>query len=131
MNGIDLAKELNKVIVNSKEYIQLKEAEMKVFSNIRSENLLKSFIEKQRDFQSIQKELNNDNNINKIRLELMDLYNRVEENADLQLLMESLDNFINYKEDIMKVIDSNINLNPYMYMLKAKKSCNKKCGGCK
>ncbi len=131
MSGIDLAKELNKVIVNSKEYIQLKEAEMKVFSNIRSENLLKNFIEKQSDFQSMPKELNNDNNINKIRLELMDLYNRVEENADLQLLMESLDNFINYKEDIMKVIDSNINLNPDIYMLKAKKSCNKKCGGCK
>lgn len=131
MNSLDLANKLNKSIISSKEYKELKEAEDKVFSNTRSKNIFMSFIEKQKELQDITKSKIADDEINRIRLELMDIYDRVETNDNLCLLIDALDRFIQFKDKIMKTIDADIGLSSEIYMLRNNRSCNKKCGGCK
>jgi len=133
MDIFKLAKELNKEILNSREYIELKEVEKHVLKDERSTNLLQEYLKYKNMLLRIE-ELKESNNIERkmnLRVKLTRLYEDIESDPKLFILINKLNNYITLRKELSRIIDSNIEFSKSLYLLEDEaKKCDKGCKGC-
>ena len=124
MELIDLAKELNKRLMDTKEYKELKKDEENFYRDLESVKIYKDFINLMNLLRD--EKIDYDDSL-LIRQKISLLYDKIENNDILNELRDALQRFVELKAKIFATIEKDITYPKNILMTENKMGCNRCC----